>query len=135
MSEHAEHERQLIRAFILPARQDRYLELLAKPQRRTDITDALAHFKHLNPRYVVKIPPHRQHTAEILKLLQMKGAPKTCYAISEDQQLDGKEIPLKDALHFIVGRGIGTILSCIAGRLGYFEDEEDRWVLERQPRT
>ena len=135
MSEQAEHERQLIRAFILPQRQDRYLELLAKPKRRTDITNTLAHFKHLDPRFVVKIPPHQQHTPEILKLLKLKGAPDTCYAISEDEELDGKQIPLKDALQSIVGRGIGTILSCVAGRLGYFEDEEDRWLLERNLRT
>jgi hypothetical protein len=61
-----------------------------------------------------------------------KGAPDTCYVISEDDDLDGKEMPLAEALKTIIGRGIGTFLSCVPGRLAYFEDEECRWILERK---
>lgn len=42
------HEEALIRAFFLPGRQERYLELLAKPKRRRDITGEFNHFKHLD---------------------------------------------------------------------------------------
>jgi len=31
----------------------------------------------------------------------------------------------------VVGAGMGTFLSSIAGRLAYFEDEDERWILER----
>ena len=132
MSEQAEHERQLIRAFILPERQDRYMELLARPKRRRDITDALAHFKHVDMRYAVPIPPRQQHAPDILQVLKSKGAPETCYALSEDSELDGKEISLRNALASIVGYGMGTFLSCIPGKLAYFEDEDQRWILERK---
>jgi hypothetical protein len=132
MSEQAEHERQLIRAFILPQRQDRYLEMLAKPKRRRDFTDTLAHFKHLEIRYAVQIPGPQRLASGILELLKSKGAPETCYVLSEDSELDGKEILLTDALASIVGRGMGTFLSCILGKLGYFEDEDQRWILERK---
>jgi hypothetical protein len=132
MSEQAEHERQLIRAFILPERQDRYMELLARPKRRRDITDALAHFKHLDMRYAVQIPGPQRRAEGILDLLKSKGAPETCYALSEDSELDGNQISLTDALASIVGRGIGTFLSCIPGKLAYFEDEDQRWILERK---
>jgi hypothetical protein len=132
MSEKAEHERQLIRAFILPERQDRYLELLARPKRRRDITDALAHFKHLDMRYAVQIPGPQRRASGILELLKSKGAPETCCALSEDSELDGQEISLKDALASIVGCGMGTFLSCIPGKLAYFEDEDQRWILERK---
>jgi hypothetical protein len=132
MSEQADHERQLIRAFILPERQDRYLELLAKPKRRRDITDALAHFKHLDMRYAVRIPGPQRRASGILELLKSKGAPETCYALSEDSELDGKEILLRNALASIVGYGMGTFLSCIPGKLAYFEDEDQRWILERK---
>jgi hypothetical protein len=132
MSEQAEHERQLIRAFILPERQDRYLELLAKPKRRRDITDALAHFKHLDMTYAAQIPGPQRRASGILELLKSKGAPETCYALSEDSELDGKEILLTDALTSIVGCGMGTFLSCVRGKLAYFEDEDQRWILERK---
>jgi hypothetical protein len=86
-------------------------------------------------RFALQIPSHQQHVANIQDTLTSKGAPKTCYAISEDSALDGKEIPLKDALVSVVGRGMGTFLSCIPGKLAYFEDEDQRWILERKSRT
>ena len=46
------HKPQLILAFVLPQRQSRYLELLANPRRRRDLTRELSHFKHLDPNYV-----------------------------------------------------------------------------------
>jgi hypothetical protein len=33
-------------------------------------------------------------------------------------------LPLHDALLAIVGRGSGALVSCIPGRLGYYEGEE-----------
>jgi hypothetical protein len=128
-----EHERLLVLSFIIPARQSRFLELLGKPKRRDDITSALAHFKHLDMRYAVAIPSHQQHAPDILRILKSKGAPDTCYAVSEDGELDGKEIVLQDALKSVVGYGMGTFLSCVPGKVAYFEDEEDRWILERKP--
>ena len=128
------HETQLIRAFLLPQRQERYVELLSRPQRLKDETEQLAHFKHLDMRWAVTILSKKQHTSSILALLKSKGAPDTCYAISEDDELDGNEIPLAEALEAIVGRGIGTFLSCLPGTLAYFEDEDCRWILERKKR-
>ena len=135
MSNQQEHERGIIRAFIIPVRQDRYLEMLAKPKRRENFTASLAHFKHLDMRHAVQIPPHQQHTAEIFQLLKSKGAPETCFALSEDSELDGRELSLSEALKEVVGRGMGTFLSCLPGRLAYFEDEDQRWILERKARA
>jgi hypothetical protein len=130
MINYREHEQKLILSFVLSQRQTRYLELLEKPKRRKDITRSLGHFKHLDPRYTVPIAPREQHVSEILRLLKTKGAPEMCYALSEDDELDEKEVVLADALKEIVGRGMGTFLSRIPGKLAYFEDEEDRWILE-----
>jgi len=72
---------------------------------------------------------------DMLRILKSKGAPDICYAISEDNELDGREIPLEEALKFIHGSGIGTLLSCLPGKLAYFEDEDERWILERKTKT
>lgn len=106
--------------------------MLAKPKRRSDLTDTLAHFKHLDLRYAVQIAGPKRRASGILELLKSKGAPETCYALSEDSELDGKEILLTDALASTVGCGMGTFLSCIPGKLAYFEDEDQRWILERK---
>lgn len=86
-------------------------------------------------RFVVPIPPSQSGYAGILDLLRGKGAPETCYAVSEDDELDGKELPLSDSLKKIVGYGMGTFLSCLPGRLAYFEDEDERWILERKGKS
>jgi hypothetical protein len=61
-----------------------------------------------------------------------KGGPEICYAVSEDDELDGKEIDLTHALETVIGPGTGTLLSCIPGKLAYFEDEDCRWNLARR---
>jgi hypothetical protein len=135
MSEQTEHEEALIRAFILPKRQRRYLELLPKPERRPDVTRELAHFKHLDMRFAVPIPPSHGGLDRTLSILKSKGAEDICYVISENDELDGKEMALKEAVCAILGRGIGQFLSCTKGTLGYFEDEDGRWILERKGKS
>jgi hypothetical protein len=44
---------------------------------------------------------------------------------------EGRELPLEDALIELDFSGFGGFISCIPGRLGYFMDEWDRYVLER----
>ncbi len=92
----------------------------------------IAHFKHLDMRWAVAIPNNLQHADKILKLLKSKGSPDTCYVISEDSDIDGKEFPLSEVLKTVVGHGMGTFLSCLPGKLAYFEDEDQRWILERK---
>ncbi|PYU66935.1 MAG: hypothetical protein DMG49_20465 [Acidobacteria bacterium] len=51
--------------------------------------------------------------------------------MSEDPRLDQQELPLVEALKQIVGRGMGTVLSCIPGRLAFVETEDERFILQR----
>ncbi len=55
----------------------------------------------------------------------------TCWVISEDPEMDGRELDLKAALEHINGRQIGTILSCVPGKLAYFEGEDEALLLSR----
>ncbi len=38
---------------------------------------------------------------------------------------------LEVALNETVGYQMGTLISCVPGRLAYFENEDGRWILER----
>jgi hypothetical protein len=125
------HEEELVKAFILPVRQERYLEFLKSPRKRAKFIAQLAQFKHLNPEFLVGIPSNQQNPASLLKLLVGKGAGPNCWVMSEDSTLDGQEMDLEAALTETIGRQMGTFLSCVPGRLAYFEDEEGRYILER----
>jgi hypothetical protein len=39
---------------------------------------------------------------------------------------------LEDAFSEFFGRGIGTFFYCIKGKLGYFEGEDENWILEHK---
>ena len=51
------------------------------------------------------------------------GAPANCHVIAADRHLDAREMPLREALDAIIGRGNGAFVSCIPGRLGFYEYE------------
>jgi len=128
-----EHEESLIRAFVRRERRPRLLELLGSSKGRAKLRASLAHFRDLDMRFAHLVPPSNHHAREIEATLRAKGAPDTCHVLSESAALDGREMPLGSALADIVGGGMGSFVSCIPGKLGYFESEEagERYILER----
>ena len=125
-------EEELINAFFQPMKRERYLEMMAKPKRRQKVLRELAHFKSLDSRRCFSLPKGVHTPDEIATFLNKKGAPQSCWILSENPDLDGREMPLLQALKDVVGHQMGTFLSCVPGRLAYFEDEEDRWILENR---
>jgi hypothetical protein len=128
-----EHESALIRAFIAPERRERYLGLLASARGREKLRRALAHCDDFDRRYTHALPPDVRTPAELEALLRAKGAPAECALLAEDDALDGRRLPLEEALVAIIGRGMGTLVSCVPGRLGFYEGEGPnvRFLLER----
>jgi hypothetical protein len=125
------NEHLLIATFVKRNKRDRYREILSNPRLRHKFTDKLAHFADFDPKYRLPIPSDKLHVNSILLELQKRHSPNIVFAISEDPALDQKEIPLFEALKEIVGRGMGTVLSCIPGRLAFVETEDERFILER----
>jgi hypothetical protein len=126
-----DHEEAVIRAFILPNKRERYLDVLAHPKRRAKFIAELAHFKHLDPMFALSIPGSQSNPVSLHKLLVAKGAGPKCWVISENSELDGREMELESALKETIGYQMGTFVSCVPGKLAYFEDEDDRFILQR----
>ena len=113
------------------SKRERYLGFVSDPKTRTRFTHALAHFRDIDPTCIRSIPPSRQTAREIGRILQTKGSYGVCYVITEHPDLDGRDLPLSDALNEVVGRGIGAILSCLPGQLAFMETEDERFILEK----
>ncbi len=128
------HEEGLVNAFLAADAGRRARELLWS-SRRSKWTSKLAHSVDFDRQVIVAIPADSQTASKIEKLLQVKGAPAACWLVSERSDWDGSQLPLADALEAVVGAGFGTVISCIPGRLGYFEGEgpRNRHLLERRP--
>jgi hypothetical protein len=137
-----EHEAATIKAFVVRTKQDRFLSFLSNPKKREKFTRELSHFGWFDKTFVTSVPwkadpksglweRHTQGIANISRLLRSRGAGRTCWAISEDPHLDGRKLDLDGVLADVVGRGMGTILSCVPGRLAFFEGESESLLLAR----
>jgi hypothetical protein len=125
------NEQALVAAFVKRSKRDRYREILSNPRLRHKFTSQLAHFKDFDAKYRLPIPGNKLFVENTTIELQKRHSPNIIFAISEDPALDQKELPLVEALKQTVGRGMGTVLSCIPGRLAFVETEDERFVLER----
>lgn len=133
-SEGQVHEQAIVRAFIRKDKQERSLFLLSNPERRRKFTDGLAHFKWLDMRFAHRIPASTAHTAgELISLLRRKGAGQMVWVVSEYAPIDGRETSLEEAMEQTWGLCMGTILSCVPGKLAFFrgEDMRSEYLLER----
>ena len=130
-----DHEMQFVRHFVVPAKRSRYLSLLESRRGRTKFVRALDHFADLDMRRATLVPPDAQTPHDIESLLRRKGAPDTCIITSSNDTIDGSNTSLREALQQTIGEGFGTIISCVAGRLAYFEGEDTstRYILEYSP--
>lgn len=126
------NEQALISAFIKRNKRDRYREILADPRRRHKFTLQLAHFSDFDPKYRVAIPSNKLVVSSIISELKKRHSPSVVVVISENAELDHRELPLDEALEKTVGRGMGTVLSCIPGKLAFVETEDERYILERE---
>lgn len=126
-------EAEFIRRFVIPQKRRRYLSLLESHKGRKKLLEALDHFDELHPEYARLLPADAQTVTQIEVLLTRKGALERCHVTSSNASIDNREMPLRQALQETVGSGSGTIISCIPGRLAYFEGEEQnqRYILER----
>jgi hypothetical protein len=130
------HEEKLIKSFLLPERQPRYLALLSasNPKNRAKLRSYLAHCRDIDMCFAFRVPSKQQNIDDIYMRLKEKGAPDMCHVLSENIRIDNRELPLKKALEETIGMGMGTFLSCIPGKLAYYEGEEpgERYICERK---
>ena len=126
-------DERLLARFFLPTKRERYEEMISNPKKRRKFLLELAHLNSLDQRWIVPLDPKKLFPEQIAAILASKGAPPVCWVTSEDSKRDGRELPLLEALEDIVGCQMGTILTCVPGKLAYYEGEEmaNRWILER----
>jgi hypothetical protein len=126
-------EEATIRAFVTPAKRERLLMLFGSAKRRKQVRAAFNHFVDWDVRYVQPIAS----SVDVLTALREAGAPAECHVISDDPTLDGRTLPLADAVAAAEGYSFASILCCLPGQLACFFDEMDaprtRILLRRTP--
>jgi len=137
----AEHEAGLA-LFIQPGYRKRFRALMAMNDRHrhAKLYDSLNHFEdtRLDTRFARRVAERNLPSGRLIEILEAKGAPATCYLVSENRKLDGRTTALRETLRQVVdepGYTAGVLFSCIPGRLGFYHYDEgwgqEAYVLER----
>jgi hypothetical protein len=128
-----EAEEVTLRAFVVAHRRDRLASVVRTKKRYRELVGWLSHAAQWDPRWVSPVPVAEQQPDAIERILRSLGAPDECHVLGGAGGIDGQDLPLFEALDFVVGSICGTLVICIPGRLAYHEGEErnDRNVLHR----
>jgi hypothetical protein len=127
------HESAFVESFVVKARRERALAFLASSKNRHKFTSKFDHHgrNYFIPECIRSIEPRFQHSPNIADILRAMGAPERCHFIGGER--DGEDVDLLTALQEVVGYGTGTVLSCVPGKLAYFEGElMERFLLVRK---
>jgi len=117
------HETLFISAFIIKEKKERYLNLLSSKKGRAKFRLKLPHLQDINKTYLHKIAPNEQNIAHILNQLRSYNSPPNCHIMAEHSKYDQKTMQIEDALQTLFASGISYIISCIPGKLLYYEGE------------
>jgi hypothetical protein len=133
VSQVEEHERGLAR-FLVGEWRARFRESLAPAKRRDTQRSQLPHLTHLDARFATPVPTEEQSPRAIGARLREKGAGDHCYLLSENPDLDGRELALDEALAEVIDARsqYATFVSCVPAQLAYYHDEQpqNRYLLE-----
>ncbi len=125
-------EIEIVGTFIAQSKRERYAGFLGSAKGRLKFIDSLYHFNDFDPAVVVELPAGLETREGVLKELQRRGDGRSCYIISADSGLDRTTSELSDAIGRVFALVQGTIISCILGRLAYYEGEapKNRFILD-----
>jgi hypothetical protein len=118
-------ELQFVESFVTKDKLDRLRGFFKSTKARWKGLLELEHFHPgtLDARLAQDVPRSHATPEAIIQLLRQQGAPSECYVFSNCSEIDGRFMTLDEAIRQVHGIGIGTVVSCIHGRLAFFEGE------------
>ena len=121
-----EIEKLIIESFFIKNRRERSIYELSTKKRKHFLCNLSNYNTFIDKKYMIKIPEPNSNYLETLKLLKKYGAEDESYSISHCEKIDGRHLPLEDALKHSVGWGMASIVSCLHGKLAYLEGEQSK---------
>ena len=129
------HEEAFTKAFIRSEKRARFIQGLSNPKHRKETLEQMTEHLHYMPGLAVEVSPTQDFPDELEKLLKAKGAGALCHVTVDGLKIDGRDLPLREALNQICLHEGGAILSCIPGGLAYYKPGSPGQgvILERAP--
>ncbi len=132
-------EIEFVKTFVLRKKRERSIYELKSKKKRKDFFSNLCHRYNevIDSRFMTKIETPNSSSSDICQILRKEGAGKNCYLLSYFEELDGRRMPLSQALDDCVGIGMPSIVICSPEKLAYFEAEQEagpppRFILKKK---
>src|SRR5258708_31506574 len=114
-----DHEDAFVSVFVVPEKRTRYSDFLRNPKRRAEILNRFCHFFDFVPEFATSVA----RDSDLASLLRKRGAGSTVHVIGGRDGLDGRDLPLEDAINEAMVDPSGGVLSCVPGRLALYMQE------------
>ena len=118
----SQQEHNLIKKFIIKAKQERYLAFLDNPKLRHKFRKELYHFKDFDSNLFQELQGNENVREIIATRINRYNNIPTCFVISANALYDGKTLNVDEAIENVIGIE-GTILIFGNADLVYYEGE------------
>ena len=106
-------EEAFVAAFVANNRRDRYRTLLASTRRRKVILGRLNHVLPMDLRAgVMRSIPVGSSEDDILRIIRNRGPIGDAHLISDDKAIDGRTMPIAEAVREALAAEWGTVICC-----------------------
>jgi hypothetical protein len=118
----------VLKRFFIKQKRKRYIEFV-KGKRRKEFANSLAHCRDLRYDSFVELV-RGDIIQQIMNHVSHLNDNKSCYVISENDNIDGKRMSIEKALHEVIGHSLGTLLVFGNAEIVYYEGEtsNNRWI-------
>jgi hypothetical protein len=126
-------ELDFVNTFVVRPKRARYSALVVSPALRPKFLAGLHSGSDFDPRLKVRLPRSKDSSDGYLTELRGRGAGADGYLVSTAASLDGRTMPIDEAVDEVHGRWDGTLIICTS-TLAYYEGEQGyRFVLDKRP--
>lgn len=105
-------EAKFVDAFVTKPKRSRYKRFLSDPRKREKILDRLNHNADLDFSQCVELTGRQTSADQLVQRLSTYDVEAQCWLISDDSELDGELLPLREAVELTAGANWGTIMIC-----------------------
>jgi len=119
----------IIKLFVVSERRERMHGFAANPKRRSDLIDGMLHDRRaLDPRALTELPS-TSTPATVRAMLTKPRGKGIAHVISDIAEVDGRDLPLDEALTAVMGRQRDTLVFALETQHAYYENHEGEQFL------
>jgi hypothetical protein len=124
LSDAAIWEERFVRAYVVKAKQERYLGFLKSKKNRSKILDRLNHNLDYDESKARELAPEEHESEALIRLLRARGVDDTACLMADSSDDDGRFLPLDQAVPMLLDGPWGAVLICPPKPIALYKEED-----------